>query len=582
MNTKAISVVRVERVDDIPVLLATLQRLRLAELLDRHYPAHHLWQGDLTPGEVVCVWLTFLLSEGDHRLYKLQPWAQRNLLTLQACLGKPVRPLDFHDDRLADLLSALPQAERWLALENDLNGQTVRVYDLKASRFRHDSTTANSHAAVVSEDGLLQFGHSKDNNDLPQLKVAVAALDPLGMPVCTLVVPGNAADDPLYLPLIQQAQQTFGQGGKTHVMDCKGAALATRAYLASTADFYLCPLSHKQFSQERRLELIRRVHQGEQAVQPVYAAKDDPDDEDVLVAEGFAVEEEMQAFVGGKQVLWTERRWLVRSLAFARGQHEQLQRRLGAAEQELVRLAQRKQGKAVLSAEQLRQAAADLLQEQGVEGLLRAEVQTTTRQRKVRRYRGRPERVVEEQTHRVEVSRQQEAIAKAKAEMGWQVYGVNDLGLSLAAVVWGYRGQYHIEKGWSRLKGRPLSLTPMYLADEGRMMGLVLLLSLALRVLSLLQWQVREKLRQGGEKLKGIYPGQAGRHTSRPSAEMLLGAFKGISLTVVEVEGQLSTHLTALNPLQQRLLTLWDFPADLYRRLAALHCSQPPPVFSER
>jgi len=546
MNTEAIRVVRVERVDDIPVLLAMLRRLRIAELLDRHYPTHHLWEGDLTLGEVVSVWLAFLLSEGDHRLYKLQPWAERNLLTLQACLGKNVRALDFHDDRLADILTALPQAERWLTFENDLNAHTVRVYDLQVARFRIDTTTANSHAAVVSEDGLLQFGHSKDNDDLPQLKVAIAALDPLGMPACTLVVPGNDSDDPLYLPLIQQTQQAFGKGGKTHVMDCKGAALATRAYLVSSGDFYLCPLSEKQCSKERRLELIRRVHAGEQAVQPVYAPKDDPEDEDVRVAEGFAVEEPLQAEVGGTPVLWTERRWVVRSLAFALGQQQQLDRRLRAAQQELLRLAERKQGKAVLSADQLRQAATDILRRQRVEGLLGAEVHTMTQRRKVRRYRDRPERVVEEETHRLEMHRQEAAIASAKAEMGWQVYAVNDLGLSLAAVVWGYRGQYQIEKGWSRMKGRPLSLTPMYLADEGRMMGLVLLLSVALRVLSLLEWQVREKLRAGGEKLKGIYPGQGGRQTSRPSAEMLLEAFRGISLTVVQAAGQLSTHITTL------------------------------------
>ncbi len=114
------------------------------------------------------------------------------------------------------------------------------------------------------------------------------------------------------------------------------------------------------------------------------------------------------------------------------------------------------------------------------------------------------------------------------------------------------------------------------------MMGLVLLLSLALRVLTLLEWQVREKLRQGGETLKGIYPGQPGRQTSRPSAEMLLGAFKGISLTLVEAAGQLSAHITSFTPLQQRLLTLWDFPPDLFQRLTSLHCSGPPPVLSER
>ena len=120
--------------------------------------------------------------------------------------------------------------------------------------------------------------------------------------------------------------------------------------------------------------------------------------------------------------------------------------------------------------------------------------------------------------------------------------------MDLAAVVWGYRGQYHIEDDWSRLKGRPLSLTPMYLQSESRMAGLVLLLSVAVRLLVLLEWVVREQLQQKGQTLKGIYPGQPGRQTSRPSAEMLLKAFQGISLSVVEVASQVTLLLVPLNP----------------------------------
>ncbi len=581
MSTVIPQVVRVERVDDIPVLWACLQRLGMAERLDRQFPTHHLWTGQLSFGEVVSVWLVFLLSQGDHRLSRLQPWAELHLLTLQALLGKTVRALDFHDDRLADLLSALPRAETWLPFENDLNQHTVRVYELNTSRFRLDSTTANSYAGVVSEHGLLQFGHSKDRDDLPQLKVAISALDPLGMPVSTLVVPGNSTDDPLYLPLIQQTQQAFGKGGKTYVSDCKAAALATRAYLASTGDFYLCPLPEKQVSKEQRRELIGRVRQGKQAVQSVYRPKEGPEDEEELVAEGFAVEKALRAEVAGKTVCWTERRFVVRSVAFALGQQKQLERRLRQAREELEQLGVRKQGKQVLSAEEIGQAVTPILQEQRVEGLLAAEVQTTRRERTVRRYKDRPEQVVVEEEHRVVVSQQEEALAEAKAELGWQVYGVNDLGLSLEAVVWAYRGQYQIEKGWSRLKGQPLSLTPMYLADEGRMLGLVLLLSLALRVLTLLQWEVRRKLHQSGETLRDVYPGQPGRKTSSPSAELLLEAFKGISLIVVEFAGRCSTLLTPLTALQNKLLVLWEFPSELYRRLASLRFSQPPPVFSE-
>lgn len=40
--------------------------------------------------------------------------------------------------------------------------------------------------------------------DLPQLKMMLAALDPLGVLVAADVVPGNAADDPLDVPVIDR------------------------------------------------------------------------------------------------------------------------------------------------------------------------------------------------------------------------------------------------------------------------------------------------------------------------------------------------------------------------------------------
>jgi transposase len=147
-------------------------------------------------------------------------------------------------------------------------------------------------------------------------------------------------------------------------------------------------------------------------------------------------------------------------------------------------------------------------------------------------------------------------------------YGTNGLGRVLAQVVWAYRGQYRIEDDWSRLKGRSLGLTPLYLQDEGRIQGLVYLLSLALRVLTAVEWGVRERLRQEGSSLQGVYAGQPGRRTARPSAELLLGAMKTISVSVVEVNGQTYAMLSPLTEVQRRLLELWDMPPDLYENVA--------------
>src|SRR3954471_16437705 len=206
MNSETLQVHRVERVDDIPVLLATLKRLKVDEILDRHFPSGHRWKGELTFGEVACVWLAFITSQGDHHLCAVQPWVQWHLDTLAACLGKAVRPLDFQDDRLADLLDHLARDDSWEDCQTDLNRHCVRVYHLTANFFRIDTTTANAYVEVRDELGYFQFGHSKDRDDQPQIKIAMATLDPLGMPVTTFLVPGNCADDPLYVPEMKKVQ----------------------------------------------------------------------------------------------------------------------------------------------------------------------------------------------------------------------------------------------------------------------------------------------------------------------------------------------------------------------------------------
>jgi len=566
MNTAEPRLLRVEAVADLPVLWAAFQRLDLPAAFDRHFLAPLHWKGPLTPGDVLALWLLFLVSQGDHCLNHVQPWVAQHQGTLSALLGKPVLPIDAHDDRLADWLTRLGAGPAFSALERDLNQQTIRVYQLPTDVVRIDTTTANSYADVLSAQGLLQFGHSKDDPDRPQLKIAAAILDPLGMPLATAVVPGNAADDPLYIPAIRSVQQALGVGGRTYVGDCKMAALATRAFVAAGGDFYLCPLADTQLSRAERRALLRPVWDGTQALQPVWrpGPQGQPDER---VAEGFAVDVALTARVGEETVRWTERRWLVRSQAYAQAQEAALERRLATATAAVRELPTRKQGKKLLFHAELMQAAAAIVTREGVEGLLAYTARAVLTTRAKRAYRGRPARQETDVSFVTEVQRDETLIQEKKRQMGWQVYGTNGVGMSLPQVVWAYRGQYRIENDWSRLKGRPLGLTPLYLQDEGRIQGLVYLLSLALRVLTLMEWVVRERLRQEGAKVQGIYAGQAGRKTARPSAELLLEAMKTISVSVVEVNGQTHALLSPLTEVQQRLLELWGLPPDLYENV---------------
>ncbi|HOT93129.1 MAG TPA: DUF4277 domain-containing protein [Anaerolineae bacterium] len=285
-----------ERVDDIPLLLAQMEQMGTPSLLDEFFPTHGNWQG-LSLGWVATIWLAHILSEGDHRLNHVQSWAEKRLETLSRCTGQEVRALDFSDDRLADVLSALSQDTAWESFEAALNGHLLRVYDLDPQQVRVDSTTASGYGSVTP-DGLFQFGHSKDHRpDLPQVKVMLSTLDPLGLPLATTVLPGQRADDPLYIPAITRVREGLGRQGLLYIGDCKMGALLTRAFIQAGGDFYLCPLSEIQLSPEALEEYLTSVWRGEQNLTPIYREEENGERE--RIAEGYERLEVLTAECGG-------------------------------------------------------------------------------------------------------------------------------------------------------------------------------------------------------------------------------------------------------------------------------------------
>ena len=219
-------------------------------------------------------WLTFILSEANHRLSHVEPWVAERLTTLEASVGRAVRALDFSDDRLAAVLDYLSADEPWQAFEQALAPQLLRVYDLHPQRVRIDSTTTKGYRGMTSE-GLFQLGHSKDHRpDLPQVKINLSVLDPLGLPLSTTVVSGERADDPLYVPEIQRVQASVGRRGLTYVGDCKMAALQTRATVAASGDYYLCPLASPQIPAAELAAVLAPVWQGEQPLKRIYRPGD--------------------------------------------------------------------------------------------------------------------------------------------------------------------------------------------------------------------------------------------------------------------------------------------------------------------
>src|SRR5215470_9182264 len=109
-----------ERVDDAPLLLEQMKRMELPTLIDQYFPAHGNWYG-LSLGWVSTIWLSSIMSRGDHRLVHVEPWVANRLLTLKTVTGQDVERLDFTDDRLESVLRYLSDDHRWGQFESRLN-----------------------------------------------------------------------------------------------------------------------------------------------------------------------------------------------------------------------------------------------------------------------------------------------------------------------------------------------------------------------------------------------------------------------------------------------------------------------------
>ena len=562
-----------ERVDDVPLLLGFLIKLGLPQILDRHLPAHPLHQG-LSNGWLIAVWITYILSQADHRKCHVRDWATGLHHTLESVTGQSFRPVDFTDDRLTLVLQRLSDPTVWGLLEADLWQSTCDVYELPVERIRLDSTTSYGYH-TVTEGGLMQLGHSKDHRpDLPQLKLMAAAAEPTGMLVASDVHPGDAADDPLYLPLIRRVRELLGRTGLLYTGDCKMAALETRGEIDAHGDFYLTPLPMTGETQKQFEAWVDAAINGPKREELVNIRMGND-----LVGRGYEFERIPTILCGSTEHAWTERVLIVRSESIAQSQAMALERRLAKAEVAIRGLTPPPgRGKPQYTTGwELERAVAMVLAEDDVEGLL--EVNWTREEicqtRYVGRGRGGPNRPTKtEWTIRfqiTEVRRNTQAIQDRFARMGWRalVTNVPAQRLTLVEAVLAYRGCWCVERDFHQLKDRPLGISPLFVRRDDQVVGLTRLLTLALRVLTLFEVLVRRGQKQAGEKLKGLYSGQASRTTEAPTAVRVLKAIAKaeITLTRAETEDGSCWHLTPLPELLRRVLAYLGLPETVYRRL---------------
>jgi len=562
-----------ERIDDVPLLLQWLLDMHIDQIIDAVLKSPHGNRQGLSYGQLAVVFVAYILTECNHFLSPVRDWVTKHQHALTQALGCPIRDTDFTDERLADLLDAVGRDEVGEALEEQLGQHLLRAYALPTDTARIDTTTVSVYHQP-DQTTILDYGHSKDHRpELRQFKEVLSTLDPVGLPLCSATVAGHCADDPLYLPIWQRMVKVIGRPDFLVVGDCKLASLENRAQIQAGGGYYLAPLPMT----------------GDTPADLRHWVLDPPEPPSAIalpgvvepVGQGFevAVAQTWTPPKAERAITWTERTLVVRSDKHAHRQQHGLVERLRRAEQALTKL------KAAPETDetQLTRQSQALLDRYDVAAYL--QVTWTAHTTETKRYlkRGRhgpnsPYELVTSTTWHVTVTRLSDAIAIFDQLAGWRLYVTNTPieRLDLAAAVSSYREEWQPERGFHRLKGAALAIRPLLLRTDQRICGLVRILVIALRALTLLEFVARRQLAQQTAPLQGLYAGNPQRATQQPTAERLLRAFDDITWYQVADDQTTWQQVTPLSDLQRRILDLLGIPEAVYTGLAQPALASPP------
>src|SRR5207245_5881735 len=105
--------------------------------------------------------------------------------------------------------------------------------------------------------------------------------------------------------------------------------------------------------------------------------------------------------------------------------------------------------------------------------------------------------------------------------------------LSLEDAVLCYRNEYRVERIFNRLKSR-VHIAPLFVKLNDQIEGLTYLLTLGVRVLTVMEFVLRRSLGKDQATLPGLHTENKHKMTETPTAERVLKAFADVSLPLIQ------------------------------------------------
>lgn len=550
--------IKSEPVGDLCLLNRLIDETNLVAHIDQFFPTHHLWEG-MSLGKTLKSVLLYILSENNHSLYSIESWASDRLESLRWLLGEPnFVAAHLSDDRLGRMLDNFwSQENKWESFQRGHNEFLIRMYSLRQDSseggmetVRIDSTTVQSDRPV---GGLFFEGHNSEGLSAPQLKVMLLAMDKGNFPVAANTVEGNRADDRLYVSVLETAwARGLPRQGLLCVGDGKLCNRANTSFIAQSGNYYLGPLSLKQYSEQQKKEALLWIHQQPEPI-PTVSRWAAGAKEAQPIAEYFELPARTLQDPNGEGK-HTQRLIAVCSLERREGKLAQLQKRLEEVQDQIKERLRVQQGRKTLNTvEKAREVIDKLLNKHKVAHLFELQIEP-------------PEQP--KSPCKVSLTLLQQAYETERFLAGWRIMATNapPERLSAQEAILCYWEEYRIEQQFHLLLNKCGALAPIYLRKEERIQALIQLLILALQYSNLWQYSLRLQVeRQSQPYLTELVPGNPGKKVRRPTTKLVLSAFKYVQITFVSMpDGQRFAQVQGLKDHLLHIIRLFGLSDEIY------------------
>jgi transposase len=178
-----------------------------------------------------------------------------------------------------------------------------------------------------------------------------------------------------------------------------------------------------------------------------------------------------------------------------------------------------------------------------------------TKQRRINGLRGRPKKNEETETSYLvsaTVGIDEANIAKVKRTFGRFILASNDLELNPDTMLYYYKEQQSVERGFRFLKDKRFQVSEVYLKKEERIEALAMVMVLCLMIYSFAEWKLRKSLKETNQSV----PDQKGKPTQKPTMRWIFELFFGVAIVTINTGKEVHVEITNLTDDLKAIISL--------------------------